>query len=43
MFEEAVRRRFGEDKVDLKIVPGAEHGFDIESTLAMPWLNGGAG
>jgi acetyl esterase/lipase len=37
-FAEAVRDRFGEEKVDLRIVPGGEHGFDISATLDMPWL-----
>jgi hypothetical protein len=41
VFEEGLRRRFGEEKVDLRIISGGGHGLDKESTLEMPWLNGG--
>lgn len=40
-FAEAVKGRFGNGKVDLRIVQGGEHGFDTSATLDMPWLKEG--
>jgi acetyl esterase/lipase len=40
-FARAVRGRFGEGKVDLRIMPGAEHGFDTSATFDVPWLKEG--
>ncbi|OBT67671.1 hypothetical protein VE03_03550 [Pseudogymnoascus sp. 23342-1-I1] len=37
----AVKDRLGQGKVQLHIEPGADHGFDNETTLETPWLQEG--
>lgn len=36
-FADAVSGRFGEEKMDLRIVAGGEHGFDTLAASDMPW------